>query len=381
MPPTTTGTSSRPASPQPVSTSGTTDRCEPDSIDSPTTSTSSSTAAADDLRRRQPDARVDDLEAGVAGAHRDLLGAVGVTVQAGLADQELQRPAELLAQCRAPAPHLAASPRAPPPLAPPRHPGRRPVLAEHLAQRAGPLADGHAGPGAVQRGRHQVLVGLGRVAQRGQRRRRPRSASRAARQARTRFDRPPPRPPGRRSGCRRPRGPRQRVRLGLGELVDPDDDVLAGLDPPAALRQRRRPAPTSGSRTRRRRPRRPCPARVSISARAPASISARPWPRRPSSPRRGPRTRAGRTRRPGPAACAATTADPTAAAGRAPRSRPAAARRAPARPCDSVTRQHLEQDPVDVVLRLRLGQAERVDLHAVAEAALLGVRSRRSARR
>ena len=34
-------------------------------------------------------------------------------------------------------------------------------------------------------------------------------------------------------------------------------------------------------------------------------------------------------------------------------------------------RQHLEQDAVDVVLRLLLGQAERVHLHAVAEAAVL----------
>ena len=35
--------------------------------------------------------------------------------------------------------------------------------------------------------------------------------------------------------------------------------------------------------------------------------------------------------------------------------------------------QHLEQDAVDVVLRLLLGQAQRVHLHAVAEQALLGV--------
>ena len=35
--------------------------------------------------------------------------------------------------------------------------------------------------------------------------------------------------------------------------------------------------------------------------------------------------------------------------------------------------QHLQDDPLDVVLRLRLGQAQRVDLHAVAEAAAGGV--------
>ena len=64
---------------------------------------------------------------------------------------------------------------------------------------------------------------------------------------------------------------------------------------------------------------------------------------------------------------------PGARQARAPRSRPAAARRGRGHSCDSVDRQHLEQDAVDVVLRLLLGQAERVDLHAVAEAALLRI--------
>ena len=36
-------------------------------------------------------------------------------------------------------------------------------------------------------------------------------------------------------------------------------------------------------------------------------------------------------------------------------------------------RQHLEQDAIDVVLRLLLGEAQRVDLHAVAEQAVLGI--------
>ena len=36
-------------------------------------------------------------------------------------------------------------------------------------------------------------------------------------------------------------------------------------------------------------------------------------------------------------------------------------------------RQHLEDDALDVVLRLLRGEAERVDLHAVAEAALARV--------
>ena len=49
----------------------------------------------DDLGRRQPDAFVDHIHAGVARAHRDLLGAVGMPVEAGLADHECQPPAEL----------------------------------------------------------------------------------------------------------------------------------------------------------------------------------------------------------------------------------------------------------------------------------------------
>ena len=51
----------------------------------------------DDLLRRQPDALVDDLEAGVAGAHGHLLGAVGVPVETGLADEDPQPLAELVA--------------------------------------------------------------------------------------------------------------------------------------------------------------------------------------------------------------------------------------------------------------------------------------------
>src|SRR5690606_40225090 len=43
-----------------------------------------------DARRREPNAVVDHLEAAVARAQRDLLGAVGVAVEAGLADQHLR---------------------------------------------------------------------------------------------------------------------------------------------------------------------------------------------------------------------------------------------------------------------------------------------------
>ena len=49
----------------------------------------------DDLGRGQADAVIDDVHAGVGGPHRDLLGAVGMAVEARLADQEFQPPAEL----------------------------------------------------------------------------------------------------------------------------------------------------------------------------------------------------------------------------------------------------------------------------------------------
>ena len=51
----------------------------------------------DDLLRREPDALVDDLEAGVARSHGDLLRAVAVPVEPGLADEDPQPAADLLA--------------------------------------------------------------------------------------------------------------------------------------------------------------------------------------------------------------------------------------------------------------------------------------------
>ena len=60
-----------------------------------------------------------------------------------------------------------------------------------------------------------------------------------------------------------------------------------------------------------------------------------------------------------------------------PRRQLDAARPGPLRQRDA---EHLEHDALHVVLRLRLGQAEGVDLHAVAEPAGLRVRRRRSAR-
>src|SRR5215467_14811977 len=49
---------------------------------------------ADDLRRGEPYALVDDLHATIPCAHGDLLGTVGVAVEARLADEELDAPSE-----------------------------------------------------------------------------------------------------------------------------------------------------------------------------------------------------------------------------------------------------------------------------------------------
>ncbi len=51
-----------------------------------------------DLRGGEADALVHHVHAGVARAHRDLLGAVGVPVEAGLADEDLRAAAEALGE-------------------------------------------------------------------------------------------------------------------------------------------------------------------------------------------------------------------------------------------------------------------------------------------
>src|SRR5580700_11428973 len=91
-----------------------------------------------DLGRRQPDALVDHVHAGVARARRDLLGAVGMAVEAGLADQELQPPSKLAREAIDIGPDVVetlavVAHRAP-------YAGRRPIFAERLAQRERPFA-------------------------------------------------------------------------------------------------------------------------------------------------------------------------------------------------------------------------------------------------
>src|SRR5579883_1506369 len=113
----------------------------------------------DDALGRQPDALVDYFHAAVAGPDGDLLGAVGMAVEAGLADQDLDAPTEPprhrldLATSRFEA-TVGDADR-------PRHPGRRAVLAEHRAQGLGPFAGRDARLGAGDRGRHDVAVFLG----------------------------------------------------------------------------------------------------------------------------------------------------------------------------------------------------------------------------
>src|SRR3954451_15140103 len=116
--------------------------------------------ARGDLRRREADALVDDIHADVAGADGDLLGAVGVPVEARLADEDLQPapervadPLDLLAQrlevVRRDARRGLADA------------GRGAELAERLAQGGGPLAGRRPRARGFERGRHDVLVAGG----------------------------------------------------------------------------------------------------------------------------------------------------------------------------------------------------------------------------
>ena len=114
----------------------------------PTTSTSSSRAAAAISAGDEPDPLVDDLEPGVAGGDRDLLGAVGVAVEPGLGHQQPRRSAGPLGERLGPVEHrpeLVASVSDAS-----ADPGRGPVLAEHLAEGAGPLAGRAAGVGQAR---------------------------------------------------------------------------------------------------------------------------------------------------------------------------------------------------------------------------------------
>ena len=132
----------------------------PDRIDRPMTCDALVDRGAHDLRRRQADALVDDFHADVAGAHGDLLGAVGVAVEARLADQELEAPAELGGQLVDRGAH-AVERRAVAGDGRLRDAGRCAVFAEHPAQRRAPFAGRHAGAGGLDRRLHDVAAFLG----------------------------------------------------------------------------------------------------------------------------------------------------------------------------------------------------------------------------
>src|SRR6516225_8367125 len=89
-------------------------------------------------------------------AHRNLLGAVGMAVEARFAEHEFQPAAEPAGYAvdvgaQVVKAHRVVARRAP-------DAGGRAVLAEAFAQREAPFAGGDAGFGAVDRGRHDVAT-------------------------------------------------------------------------------------------------------------------------------------------------------------------------------------------------------------------------------
>lgn len=204
-----------------------------------------------DLFGREPDALVDHLEPGVAGPYGDLLGAVGVSVEARLADQEAELAAHFVtgaADLLADLGHRRAL------LGGDRDRRRRDArggaeLAEHLAQGRGPLAGRDPGAGAFEGGLHEVLrTGRG-LLEAVERLPGGRVVERIAHALpvgglltrRTPVTDGPDDPRLDVVVHRHDRGVQvggERVRLGRLVHVHADDLLLAGLDPRAALRVR-----------------------------------------------------------------------------------------------------------------------------------------------
>ena len=137
-------------------------------------------ARIDDFGRRQADAVIDDIHAGIARPDRDLLGPVRMAVEARLADQKFHPPPELqrhaldLVAQRIEIVGALARHR--------RDAGRRPIFAESIAQRRAPFAGRHPRFGGGDRRLHDVAPFLGGGAQR-RKAAATALASRAARQA------------------------------------------------------------------------------------------------------------------------------------------------------------------------------------------------------
>src|SRR5215510_12311708 len=113
MPPTTTGTSPKPASRMRATTSVTSGRWPPERIDSPSTCTPSWRAQS--------------------------------TISAGLARHPIDLGTDIVEALRVVAHGTSDA-------------GRRTILAECIAQREAPFACGHAGLGTPDRGRHDIAV-------------------------------------------------------------------------------------------------------------------------------------------------------------------------------------------------------------------------------
>ncbi len=177
---------------------------------------------ARDLRRSEPDALVDDVHARVTRTDGDLLRTVGVPVEPGLADQDLQRAPERLADARDLVAQLLVGGGG----GGVAHAGRRAVGAEDVAQRTGPLAGRHAGAGGGERRLHDVLLARGDPSQLVELRAHVPARGAPLRETRTRLRldaRVDDHDPAVLGG--------QRRRLGLDEAVDADEDLLARLDP------------------------------------------------------------------------------------------------------------------------------------------------------
>ena len=157
MPPTTTGTSSRPASFMRAITSCTSGTCEPERIDRPTTCTRffappprRSPPASGGCRRRPRPCRRRARATAICSAPLEWPSRPGLPTRnfsrrpsffdtRSTSARMSSRPSASLRMARADA-------------------GRRAVFAERLAQRKAPFAGGDAGFGAGDRGRHDVAA-------------------------------------------------------------------------------------------------------------------------------------------------------------------------------------------------------------------------------
>ena len=279
-----------------------------------------------DLLGGEPDALIDDLHARVARGHCDLFRTVRMAVEPGLSHQDADGVPDLarsgldvLAHLLHTASHGSMHAA---------HTGRRAVLAEHLAQGAGPLANRAARARQRDRRGHEVLGGQGRGAERVERMR-----DRVAVATRTptleavelfllrllvHHENAGPF-----VECGHERG------IGrFGEAIDPDRPGCRRLRSCARARRGSARAVASSSRSWRRLRHRRAPTRARPPQPPPAPKSSSP-PH--GNPRTGRRTRGDRSRTPAPAGPGVTTAGPRAAGARVPRSTRAAGSPAPER--------------------------------------------------